>query len=48
MGILVKNKAELISLGENLYLGFSVGLCGCLTTFSSWQTDALCQFFKNS
>lgn len=41
MGPLVIYKAWLISNVYAVYIGLGVGLCGSITTFSSWQAEAM-------
>jgi len=41
MGSLSINKAWLICHHYALYIGLGVGMCGSLTSFSSWQTEAV-------
>ncbi|OMH84399.1 UPF0695 membrane protein [Zancudomyces culisetae] len=39
MGFLVYSKPKFVEISESYYIGLTVGFCGSLTTFSSWQTD---------
>lgn len=39
MGALVMNKAWMISSHYAMYIGLGVGLCGSITSFSSWQIE---------
>ncbi|KAJ1885594.1 hypothetical protein LPJ66_010044, partial [Kickxella alabastrina] len=46
MGIATRTKGMLMSLSPALNLGITTGLCGSITTFSSWQLGMYKEFFN--
>eukprot|EP00039_Didymoeca_costata_P007403 m.99286 g.99286 ORF g.99286 m.99286 type:complete len:459 (-) comp13673_c0_seq2:1988-3364(-) len=45
MGMVVEMKGLLVSRFYSVYVGLGVGLCGSITSFSSWQVEASHAFF---
>ncbi|KAJ1644590.1 hypothetical protein LPJ64_003757 [Coemansia asiatica] len=46
MGIAMRTKGVLMSLSPAVDVGITTGLCGSITTFSSWQLEIYQQFFN--
>ncbi|KAI7825938.1 CrcB-like protein-domain-containing protein [Kickxella alabastrina] len=46
MGVATRTKGMLMSLSPALNLGITTGLCGSITTFSSWQLGIYNEFFN--
>ncbi|KAJ2824606.1 hypothetical protein IWW50_003254 [Coemansia erecta] len=48
MGVATRTKGVLLRLSPALNLGVTTGLCGSITTFSSWQLLVFTQFFNTA
>lgn len=46
MGVLVSRSSDIVKLDEALYKGLTTGLCGCITTFSTWMVSSVYKPFQ--
>lgn len=48
MGIAMRTKGVLLHLSPSLNLGYTTGLCGSITTFSTWHLGIFQEFFNTN